>query len=175
MRTGVAEEQGFTCTVRGKRTLDLSISRFFFFQTTTTNLLSHHSGRHDVIPIVMGAAPEDYQRAAPPHSFIHVDDFESPKELAEYLLKLDKDDTLYNSYFAWKGTGDIINTFFWCRMCALANDVPNRGPSWFEDVESWWRGPGVCIGQQTWRRTPHNKTIAGLAITLKERTLATSN
>ena len=51
----------------------------------------------------MGAAPEDYHRAAPPHSFIHVDDFRSPKELAAYLHQLDQDDALYNQYFAWKG------------------------------------------------------------------------
>ncbi|GFO50580.1 glycoprotein 3-alpha-l-fucosyltransferase a [Plakobranchus ocellatus] len=55
--------------------------------------------KHNVIPIVMGAAPEDYARAAPPHSFIHVDDFESPKHLAEYLNTLDKNDALYNEYF----------------------------------------------------------------------------
>ena len=47
----------------------------------------------------MGAAPEDYARAAPPHSFIHVDDFESAKDLAEYLHVLDKNDALYNEYF----------------------------------------------------------------------------
>ena len=38
--------------------------------------------RNDIVPIVMGARPEDYARLAPPHSYIHVDDFESPKELA---------------------------------------------------------------------------------------------
>lgn len=47
----------------------------------------------------MGAAPEDYERAAPPHSFIHVDNFASPKELAEYLHKLDQNDAMYNEYF----------------------------------------------------------------------------
>ncbi len=50
----------------------------------------------------MGARPEDYARSAPEHSYIHVDDFEGPKELAEYLHKLDQDDRLYNEYFAWK-------------------------------------------------------------------------
>ena len=57
------------------------------------------SPRHDVIPIAMGAHPDDYRRASPPHSFIHVDDFESPQRLAEYLHKLDQDDHLYNQYF----------------------------------------------------------------------------
>ena len=57
---------------------------------------------HDVIPIVMGARPEDYAIAAPTKSYIHVDDFDSPKELADYLHKLDQDDQLYNEYFKWK-------------------------------------------------------------------------
>lgn len=50
----------------------------------------------------MGARPEDYEVAAPYNSYIHVDEFESPKELAEYLHRLDKYDELYNSYFKWK-------------------------------------------------------------------------
>ena len=50
----------------------------------------------------MGARPEDYADAAPYKSYIHVDDFDSPKELAEFLHKLDEDDQLYNEYFKWK-------------------------------------------------------------------------
>jgi hypothetical protein len=61
--------------------------------------------RNDLVPIVMGARPEDYARSAPYHSYIHVDDFESPKELASYLHKLDQDDNLYNEYFRWKVSG----------------------------------------------------------------------
>ena len=56
----------------------------------------------DVIPIVMGARPEDYARSAPAHSYIHVDDFEDPEDLANYLKTLEKDDDLYNDYFKWK-------------------------------------------------------------------------
>ena len=68
--------------------------------------------RNDVIPVVMGAAPEDYRRSAPPHSYIHVDDFRSPKELADYLHKLDQNDSLYNQYFAWKGLWEYDYTQF---------------------------------------------------------------
>ena len=71
----------------------------------------------------MGAHPDDYKRQAPYHSYIHVDEYESPKELAEYLEKLDKDTDLYNSYFQWKGTGTFINTFFW-----YAHPVASRAP-----------------------------------------------
>ncbi|XP_055900904.1 glycoprotein 3-alpha-L-fucosyltransferase A-like isoform X2 [Biomphalaria glabrata] len=125
--------------------------------------------KHDVIPIVMGAAPEDYVRAAPPHSFIHVDEFESPKHLADYLHLLDKDDKLYNEYFQWKGTGDIINTFFWCRVCALAHD-DDRGQSWYNDVEAWWRNSEVCIGTDNWRnRTKPNQLIADMPIVIPRK------
>lgn len=104
--------------------------------------------RHNVLPIVMGAHPTDYARSAPYRSYIHVDEFESPKELAEYLHRLDRDDDLYNSYFRWKGTGEFINTYFWCRVCAMLHD--DRPPKYYKDVNEWWRGDGVCT-TSSWR------------------------
>jgi glycoprotein 3-alpha-L-fucosyltransferase len=94
----------------------------------------------------MGAAPEDYAMAAPPNSYIHVDDFESPQHLAAYLRHLDVNDRLYNEYFRWKGTGSFIDTKFWCRLCAILNESKLTGASvWYGDLEKWWNGPGVCI------------------------------
>ncbi len=99
--------------------------------------------QHSVIPIVMGAPPEYYHKVAPLNSYIHVDDFESPKELAAFLHKLNNDDHLYNNYFRWKGSGEFIDTKFWCRLCALVND--DSITTWYEDVNYWWRGPGICV------------------------------
>ncbi|XP_029162756.1 glycoprotein 3-alpha-L-fucosyltransferase A-like isoform X1 [Nylanderia fulva] len=104
---------------------------------------------HNVLPIVMGAHPTDYARSAPYRSYIHVDEFQSPKELAEYLHRLDRDDELYNSYFRWKGTGEFINTYFWCRVCAMLHDH-DRAPKYYKDVNEWWRGDGVCT-TNSWR------------------------
>ena len=76
--------------------------------------------RHNVLPIVMGARREDYERSAPHNSFLHVDDFPGgPAELATFLHRLDRDDALYQQFFLWKGTGEMINTKFFCRLCAL--------------------------------------------------------
>ncbi|XP_012276310.1 glycoprotein 3-alpha-L-fucosyltransferase A isoform X2 [Orussus abietinus] len=115
---------------------------------------------HNVLPIVMGAHPTDYARSAPHRSYIHVDEFESPKELAEYLHRLDNDDALYNSYFKWKGTGEFINTFFWCRVCAMLHDP--RPPKFYKDVNEWWRGDGVCT-LSSWRendgRATNSRTV----------------
>lgn len=69
----------------------------------------------------MGVTKEFYSTVAPENSFIHVDDFNSPKELAEYLHKLDKNDDLYNSYFQFQGTGSFLTEYgyYICRLCAI--------------------------------------------------------
>ncbi|KAF4530575.1 hypothetical protein B566_EDAN006781 [Ephemera danica] len=105
---------------------------------------------HNILPIVMGARPEDYAKSAPYKSYIHVDEFASPKELASYLHRLDVDDELYNEYFRWKGTGEFINTYFFCRVCALLHD-PEAPRKNYRDVNEWWRGTGVCISG-SWRQ-----------------------
>ncbi|XP_064480222.1 glycoprotein 3-alpha-L-fucosyltransferase A-like isoform X2 [Ornithodoros turicata] len=105
--------------------------------------------RHNVLPIVMGASRTDYQKVAPFHSYIHVDDFATPKDLAEYLKHLDRNTNLYNEYFAWKGTGEFINTYFWCRLCAMLHSPPRppHGHHVYEDVSSWWH-KDACVGNR---------------------------
>ncbi|RZF32652.1 hypothetical protein LSTR_LSTR004080 [Laodelphax striatellus] len=99
--------------------------------------------QHKVIPVVMGAPREDYERVAPKGSFIHVEDFDSPEHLAIYLHKLDLDDDLYNSYFKWKGMGEVLENYFYCRLCAMLNDdFPDKYYPRFSD---FWRKPGSCI------------------------------
>uniref|UniRef100_A0A182N516 Fucosyltransferase n=1 Tax=Anopheles dirus TaxID=7168 RepID=A0A182N516_9DIPT len=117
------------------------ITEKFFVNALTRN----------VLPIVMGARPEDYEASSPQKSYIHVDEFGSPKELAEYLQLLDRNDELYNSYFKWKGTGEFINTYYWCRVCAMLHDEASfRRPKSYDDINEWWRGPGVCTNG-SWR------------------------
>jgi len=101
---------------------------------------------HNVLPIVMGASEEEYNRVAPYNSFIHVNQFKGPEQLADYLHELDKDDDKYNEYFKWKGTGEFINTRFFCRVCALLHDYQTRPvqQSYIKNINSWWRGTGVC-------------------------------
>lgn len=99
----------------------------------------------------MGARPEDYEMAAPYRSYLHVDEFASAKELADYLNILDQNDELYNSYFKWKGTGEFINTYWWCRVCAMLHDEESLNRvKWYNDVNEWWRGVGTCTNG-SWR------------------------
>ena len=39
---------------------------------------------------------------APPNSYIHVEDFDTPHELAKYLDYLDRNETAYAEYHQWR-------------------------------------------------------------------------
>lgn len=55
------------------------------------------------IPVVLGGLSiKDYERVAPPNSFIHVKNFTSPKELAEHLKFVSSDDGAFNYYQQWR-------------------------------------------------------------------------
>ena len=55
-----------------------------------------------MVPIVYGAA--NYSSLAPPGSYIDATQF-GARRLAELLVKIDRDDELYNQYFRWKSEG----------------------------------------------------------------------
>ncbi|XP_013409401.1 glycoprotein 3-alpha-L-fucosyltransferase A [Lingula anatina] len=141
-----------TCSKEDPRCLDILDRDYkFYLSFENSNCRDYITEKfflnglgHDIIPITMGGRPDDYKRAAPPHSYINVDDFKSPKVLAEYLHKLDKNDDLYNEYFRWKSSFHSVNTFFWCRLCRKMHEVGKRKPTWYKNLDQWWRGDGVC-------------------------------
>ena len=101
---------------------------------------------YKIVPVVYGGA--NYSRIAPPHSFIDARQFE-PKQLADYLMKLDADDALYKEYFAWKdhydvGTGvknQVLNGF--CDLCRQLHQDNNR-PQIFSQLMNHWLPENQC-------------------------------
>ncbi|XP_049275975.1 alpha-(1,3)-fucosyltransferase C-like [Rhipicephalus sanguineus] len=99
---------------------------------------------HDIVPVVFGGA--NYSQMAPNRSYIDALSFESPKHLAEHLLKLSQNYTEYASYFAWKERHNAVG---WegacCDLCKkLHNSVEVERSSSYADIRSWWyekRGP----------------------------------
>ncbi|XP_018430481.1 PREDICTED: alpha-(1,3)-fucosyltransferase 5-like [Nanorana parkeri] len=82
------------------------------------------------VPIVMGPPRKNYERFVPPDAFIHVDDFASPQELAEHLLKLDKDEERYRQYFNWRAryqptrsSGGFLSAY--CKICKVLKKTPS--------------------------------------------------
>jgi len=99
--------------------------------------------RHNVVPIVMGARPEDYLALAPPGSYIHVNSFSGPRELAQYLKVLAANSTLYNEYFEWKKTWSAFGDNYYCRLCMMLHLRDDIGYfTWYEDYHKWWSN--VC-------------------------------
>ena len=56
----------------------------------------------------MGARLADYELAAPYKSFLHVDQFSGPRQLAKFLHKLDRDESLYNEYFKVRNVSGVF-------------------------------------------------------------------
>ncbi|XP_039256788.2 4-galactosyl-N-acetylglucosaminide 3-alpha-L-fucosyltransferase FUT5-like [Styela clava] len=105
-----------------------------------------------VVPVVWGPLKEDIVRVAPPNSFIFVDDFESLKDLVQYLNYLDKNDDEYLKYFAWRNLEPPErqpNIYCACgkmnlvdeKLCGLCRTVTDgsKGKSNLS-LSEWWYG-----------------------------------
>ena len=79
------------------------------------------------LPVYLGAP--NIKEHVPPHSIIIVDDFSSAEELVSYLIKVANNESLYNSYHAWRKKP--LPTFFqekynftqvhsYCRVCRFS-------------------------------------------------------
>ena len=123
--------------------------------------------KHKLLPIVMGARVEDYEAVAPPNSFLHVDSFSGPEELAEHLKYLDENPRVYNkhfqvkyfhiihipshvSIFQWVDSGKLTDSRFLCRLCSLLHHP--KAPPFHSGIQEWWGGDGgreIC-NNATW-------------------------
>lgn len=104
---------------------------------------------YDAVPVFLGGA--DYSHFAPPHSYINARDFESPKALADYLMLLDKSDSLYAKYFDWKKDYyvSVPDFYGWCELCRMAHDstLPRKV---YHDIKRWWMmDAGNCESDST--------------------------
>ncbi|KAG8553136.1 hypothetical protein GDO81_003294 [Engystomops pustulosus] len=92
------------------------------------------------VPIVLGTSRKNYERFIPGDAFIHVDDFSSPKELASYLLELDKDEERYKKYFYWRSHYRVRRETGWdnhyCKACRALQQAPDY--QIIPSVEKWF-------------------------------------
>ncbi|XP_001182914.3 galactoside 3(4)-L-fucosyltransferase [Strongylocentrotus purpuratus] len=112
-----------------------------------------------MVPIVFGARKEDYVRTAPPHSFIHLNDFSTMEEFVEYINLLDRNETLYNKYFEWKKFGrTYMGTGF--RTALNSQNLCNLTKKLVEITlypENSWRGRTPDFGKW-WNPTCEHQT-----------------
>ncbi|CAG5866590.1 unnamed protein product [Menidia menidia] len=94
------------------------------------------------VPVVLGPPRQNYENFIPGDAFIHVDDFTSAKELAEYLLLLDKNEEMYLKYFAWRRHFKVKKAHFWAEHTCLACDYLRRHKEYkaFNNLDKWYWG-----------------------------------
>ncbi|XP_066523570.1 4-galactosyl-N-acetylglucosaminide 3-alpha-L-fucosyltransferase 9-like [Hoplias malabaricus] len=92
------------------------------------------------IPVVLGPSRENYEKFIPSDSFIHVDDFKSPQELAEHLKALDQNQEMYEHYFSWRKDFVAQRTDFGrehaCRICDHV--TRDKGYRVFKNLDKWY-------------------------------------
>ena len=75
---------------------DWAIPSMSMLWSTSWNLVAMKAA----IPVVFGGSSRrDYDLVAPPHSFIHIEDFDDAQTLADYLHYLATNSTAYSEYF----------------------------------------------------------------------------
>ena len=94
-----------------------------------------------LVPVVLGYGDYTNKRLAIPGSYIDGRKFTSMKELAEYLIYLDKNDEAYNKYHQWRYKYKLLEHHF---MCFLCDAIQNRSlPRKTVDLEKFW-GKHTC-------------------------------
>lgn len=102
------------------------------------------------VPIVYGGS--DYSAYAPPYSFIHAADFQSPKDLADYLFLLDQNPKLYARYLEWKKDWIVDRQPFdgWCSLCEKLNHPDaNQTSKSYQDIAKWWFDDVPCLSKSS--------------------------
>uniref|UniRef100_A0A1B6IBL5 Fucosyltransferase n=2 Tax=Homalodisca liturata TaxID=320908 RepID=A0A1B6IBL5_9HEMI len=97
----------------------------------------------NTVPVVMWPPRSVYEQLVPEGSFIHTDDFPSPRDLAWHLDTIYNDDMVFNRYLSWQGTGLFVKSWY-CRLCAMLhhNSMPDLT---IEDINQWWDPDGECF------------------------------
>lgn len=135
---------------------DLGSMNFFYIaieNTVCKNYVTEkYFGRYHLpsIPIVMRR--KVYENIIPTHSFIPMDDFESARDMADYLIALMANKTAYLEYFKWRREGWVRTyqgagyRFHFCKLCEAL--LENRSPKVYKNVEEWFHGTSECEGSE---------------------------
>ncbi|XP_068733653.1 4-galactosyl-N-acetylglucosaminide 3-alpha-L-fucosyltransferase FUT6-like [Montipora capricornis] len=98
-----------------------------------------HLGEENVIPVVMGGA--NYAKLAIPGSYINVLDFNTVKDLADYLHFLDKNNIAYNEYFKWRQKYQRISLIKFCSICEVLSSETPKG---HRNLVEFWEAQAKC-------------------------------
>jgi len=128
---------------------------FFYLSFENSNCLDYVTEKFFervkllLVPIVL--VRYNYDRIAPPKSFIAVDDFGSIEDLANYLTFLSNNITAYMEYFNWRQhhsspnssiSTPLINEGF-CGLCSALQNKSLPAKS-YSDMNDFWHTKAQC-------------------------------
>jgi hypothetical protein len=127
----------------------LALFYLAFESQTCTDYISEKFWRalyYGMIPIVLGPSKQSYlDLGVPKSAFIHVDDFHTADELANYLHKIANDYFLYRQYFQWLNQYDVffnindLEPIRMCELCMRLNMQKSQEHSFYTNVHQWHR------------------------------------
>ncbi|XP_063915585.1 alpha-(1,3)-fucosyltransferase 7-like [Zophobas morio] len=102
------------------------------------------------IPIVMGATKESYAKLLPPKSYLNIDDYAQPKDLATHIHYLNMTGH-YREYFEWKRDFEVLNehgyfqskSYHYCRVCEALN-YNTKNTKIYQDLSGFWSVSRDC-------------------------------
>lgn len=117
--------------------------------------------RAGVVPVIWGPKREEVESFLPKNSFIFIEDFHAPEDLANYLEYLNRDPIAYRGYFKWRlsDKARLKEETGYCSLCKLLyeddqfQDLTGRRPEHrVPSIFAWWflRESQTCITPYMW-------------------------
>jgi glycoprotein 3-alpha-L-fucosyltransferase len=97
---------------------------------------------YGVIPIVIGPKRQDYERVAPPNSFIYAKDYNDSQALAKHLYDVSTNPNEYEKYHRWRINyetrylGQDVEPVRFCELCYKLNT--NRDRIWYTNLNQYF-------------------------------------
>ena len=106
----------------------MAFENAFHCKDYITEKVFENSFNKGAVPVVYGATKSDYKALVPLGSFIFVEDFETPRDLVNYLNYLDKNDSAYKEYFQWRSMKVENLPYFkkqsgYCQLCRVLHGI----------------------------------------------------
>ena len=101
---------------------------------------------HQLVPVAMNKANLSNDHVAPPGSYINALEFRNAKELADYMITVSSNSTLYNSFFKWHSRYNVhfvTRNELFCEAChRLYTDTDTNI---YNDFFSWYGTETNCV------------------------------
>lgn len=124
----------------------LALEESFCKHVLSQNVWKVFSLQIQMLPVILGAA--NYSDYYPEGTYIDARGFRSVKNLAEYLLYLDRNDAEYNKYFI--NRGKLVCGFatnyknYLCQLCRHLHNY-RRQREYVRDVSQYWDVKRLCV------------------------------